>query len=263
VGVPFRDRERRSPIEIGRCLRAPGAEKLEVQSLDDGPPAVFVVASRESRYALRRRLNERPARARGPVAMTVDLARQRLPGGGRLTFYWPELRSYERDLGSGRRAEVFANSGALFLKTGNFWSQLLAFEPNEAYPQGRLRVADVTGVATLAAAGSGRPRVVLVVLGERETDASHFRPGQIRELARRLHVPLEVWSFSESPPAEWGETFSVRLPEGKHQRDSSLAEGHNRLRDRLEGQRVAWVRGGTALHRIAADTACAGFALVE
>jgi hypothetical protein len=55
------------------------------------------------------------------------------------------------------------------------------------------RRADAVATAGLRAAGGGRPRAVLLVLGPGSADASRFAAPTVRRYLQRLRVPLEVW----------------------------------------------------------------------
>jgi hypothetical protein len=63
-------------------------------------------------------------------------------------------------------------------------------ESENAGPQ---RLADAVATAGLRAAGSGRPRGVVLILGPGDTDASRFQAGRARRFLKRLRVPLDVW----------------------------------------------------------------------
>lgn len=257
VGVPVRFQGGLGAAEVARCLAGPRGEPVEVQSLDESGAEIFLVASRESRYALRRKMIERPAKSRGAFGPASDLLKLRLPAGSRATFYWPELAAESRDLGGGRRTEIFRHSATMEVRAVGLWERISAIEPLETLPTTTPRLADAAGVAVLAAAGSGRPRAVVVVSALDEPDTSRLRPGQIRALARSLHVPIRVWSLSELSNPAWGPATSL------HESSSGLRKAHHLLRDELEAQRIAWVRGATALHRISVRPDCAGIELAH
>jgi len=257
VGVPVRVEGRRQVEEVTRCLAGPRGDPVEVQSIDEGGGEVFLVASRESRYELRRRMLDRLPRTAGPLEPTSDLLRLKLPKSTRATLYWPELAPQSRDLGGGRRTDLFLNSGPLGLDAQGLWNRIGSIEPVATLPTAALRIADATGVAVFNAARSGRPRAVVVVLAPDEADASVLLPGQIRELARRLHVPLQVWSVSGPRDTAWGPATPL------FDSSSGLRKAHLALRDDLKSQRIAWVRTSTALHRITLRPECAGFRLAD
>lgn len=257
VGVPVRVGNRRAVDAVSRCLTGPRGDPVEVQSVDEGGGEIFLVSSRESRYELRRGMLDRLPRTSGPLEPVSDLLRLKLPKGTRATFYWPELAPQSRDLGGGRRTDLFLNSGPLPLDAQGLWNRIGSIEPAATLPTAAPRLADTTGVAVFAAAGSGRPRVVVVVLAPGEADASALRPGQIRELARRLHVPLQVWSVGGPQDSAWGQATPL------FESSSGLRTAHLALRDDLKSQRIAWVRSSTALHRIGLRADCEGLELAR
>ncbi len=243
--------------ESAGCLAEPGGQPAEVHSDDDSGGEVFVVASRESRYALRRQMvNSRPRRSRGAYDPGSDLLRLPLPRGSRATLYWPELATRSQELGAGRSTELFSHSGALDLDAQDLWSRLRELEPHESSTTTTPRTADAAGVAVLAAASSGRRRVVLVVVAG-EPDASRFRPDQIRALARELHVPLQVWSLADAPIPAWGPSRPLLRTDGE------LRLAHLALSKELKAQRIAWVRTSSPLHRIELRPTCPDVAFAD
>jgi hypothetical protein len=91
------------------------------------------------------------------------------------------------------------------------------------------RLADATATAALRAAGSGRPRAVLLVLGPGSRDASRFPAPVVRRYLASLRVPLEVW-YVESPAVS-----ARQAPEGLTLDDLEAAR-----REHLEHARAAW-----------------------
>lgn len=116
--------------------------------------------------------------------------------------------------------------------------------------RGTPRISDALAAAGVEAAAGHRPRLVLLVLGEDDEDASRFSPAEALGYLERLRVSLVVWStamlgaarVSEdrtpmSAPTPWG-TARVISSENRYLR--SLAD----LRRILGSQFIAWVEGG-------------------
>lgn len=257
VGVPLRTAGRRLAAAAASCLTGPGGEPVATHGLEAGGAEVFLVASDESRYALRRAMTPSFPSGRAGAGAAAPILRQPLPKLSRATFFWPELVAEARQLGDGRRADVFHHSPAMELSTGGFWERIYTEEPAAAVRRIAPRTADATGVAVLAAAGTGRRRAVIVVVGDREADASQYGPEQIRRLARGLHVPLHVWTVSDTPAPGWGPTRAVTNSVRE------LREAHWALRADLDQQTIAWVEGTTPLHRYSMRPDCTSGALAQ
>jgi hypothetical protein len=257
TAIALRSTSTRGQRRPASCLADPSGTSVEVQAVDDAGAEVFLVASRESRYALRRQMiTWHPRRTRGPYDPASDLLRLPLPRRTRVTFFWPEIATHSRGLGAGRTTELFSHSGALDIDGRDFWSRVRETEPSESSRTTVPRIADATGVAVMAAASSGRRRVVVVVVAD-EADASRFRPEQILALARQLHVPVQIWSLSDAPTGAWGP--SIRLARSAGQ----LRLAHLRLHRELENQRIAWVRSSIPLHRIQLRPDCPGLQFAD
>jgi len=257
VGVALRVDGARGAEEVARCLGGPDGKSVEVRSLEAGSPEVYLVASQQARAQLRRKLFEHFPGRRGSPALAPELAKLGMPKRSRVTFYWPELEPASSRIGDGHRTELLRHSEALELSSNGLWERFSTLEPRGQVARSGSRTADATGVAVLSAAGTARPRAVVVVVSPSEPDASQFRPDQIRRLARSLHVPLHVWSLTEPATPAWGTARTFRSS------SSDILKAHWALREDLESQRIAWAQGSTALHRITLRPDCAGVALVD
>lgn len=127
-------------------------------------------------------------------------------------------------------------------------------------------LTDAVATAALWAAGSGRPRTVLLLLGPRPLDASHFQPAAVRAFLRRLRVPLTV---AHVEPVDAGEgdrgVGHDRRKREEHRAAARRAWGegvvavddlddwlqlHRELRRDLARQRILWVEGLRAPDRV-------------
>jgi len=106
-----------------------------------------------------------------------------------------------------------------------------------------LRFADAVAVAALQAAGSRRPRAVVLIIGAQHRDASRLTPRQTKEYLASIGVPLFVWTASGAAPADWGEARRI--------------DGSDRLRDaaadlleEVHRQRIVWITGDAMLDEI-------------
>ena len=104
--------------------------------------------------------------------------------------------------------------------------------------EGSQRLADAVAVAGVTAAGKRGRRVVVLIIGEKETDSSRLSPNQAQEYLRSLRVPLQVWSTrpvggSADP---WGPSTDISSPE-------KLQKAMNQLFDSVDDQQVVWLAG--------------------
>lgn len=98
-----------------------------------------------------------------------------------------------------------------------------------------LRFADAAAVAGLRASASKRPRAVVVIIGERQTDASRLDPSQVRAYLRALRVPLYVWTLGANDGG-WGDTRDISSPHG-------YTAAYEEVKRDLDSQRIVWLRG--------------------
>lgn len=130
-------------------------------------------------------------------------------------------------------------------------------------------LAEAVATIGMLAAGSGRPRAVLLILGPRPEDESEFTPLQARRYLRRMRVPLEVWLVGAGEPEEDAERDAEGGAEGDTEGDAAelrrrrlqaarcawgddvrdvggldtWLDANRRLQRRLERQRVLWIEG--------------------
>lgn len=121
------------------------------------------------------------------------------------------------------------------------------------------KLADAAALAGLHAAGGGRPRAVLVILGPGGVDASRFEPPAVRRYLARLGVPLRVWYLETTRPlteaaaeGKDGEPAADELRRAARERWGEIAvvdgfpqwiRACRALRDELELQRILWIEG--------------------
>jgi hypothetical protein len=98
------------------------------------------------------------------------------------------------------------------------------------------QVAEALAVAGLQAAGSGRPRVVVLMVGDKERDASLFGIEATTRFLRALNVPLVVWATQPAAAERWGGETVIKTP-----KDLSI-ESEKVMRI-LRRQRIVWLEG--------------------
>jgi hypothetical protein len=101
------------------------------------------------------------------------------------------------------------------------------------------RLADAVAVAGTAAAMGNHPRAVVLMIGDKQPDASHYRPLDVRAFLSAIHVPLRVWDLSDEkaePDPNWGMSSPVTTFE-------QLQAEVGNIRDLLDHQRIVWVAG--------------------
>jgi hypothetical protein len=98
------------------------------------------------------------------------------------------------------------------------------------------QVADAVTVAGLQAAGSGRPRVVVLVVGDEKQDASLFGIEAAKRFLRALNVPLVVWTSEPATAERWGGGTLIRTPK-------QLTLASENVMHQLRSQRIVWLDG--------------------
>lgn len=160
----------------------------------------------------------------------------RLSKGTRLRFLWPTAK-FER---TGALLSKLFDSSQSFPaeEAGIAWLLTKVEHPLER-PE-RQRFTDAVAIAGVQAAAGGRPRAVVLVLGERPTeDPSFHAPARVRDYLAALRVPLVVWSLGglEAPAVKaWGGAVDVSSL-------TKLRRATAALRKELEAQVVVWVEG--------------------
>ena len=118
------------------------------------------------------------------------------------------------------------------------WCASHVFPRPEDLPPSRKdqQVADAVAIAGLQAAGSGRPRVVVLVLGDESPDASQFGIEPTKRFLRALNVPLVVWMTHPSAAGRWGNEVLIKSPKQFTRASSDVV-------DLLKRQRIVWLEG--------------------
>jgi hypothetical protein len=98
------------------------------------------------------------------------------------------------------------------------------------------QVAEGVAIAALQAAGSGRPRVVILVVGDKSPDASLFGIEPTKKFLRALNVPFVVWITAPSVAGRWGDETLIKSPK-------QFAQASSDVVDLLEQQRIVWLEG--------------------
>lgn len=109
------------------------------------------------------------------------------------------------------------------------------------------QVAEALAIAGLKAAGSGRPRVVVLVVGDKKHDASLFGIEATKQFLRALNVPLVIWSTEPAAAQRWGGGTPVDSPK----RISRAAKG---VVEALDQQWIVWIEGLHVPGNITLDT---------
>jgi hypothetical protein len=98
------------------------------------------------------------------------------------------------------------------------------------------QVADAVAIAGLQAAGSGRPRVVVLVVGDKSPDASLFGIEPTKRFLRALNVPLVVWTTDPSAAERWGKGTPITAPK-------QFSRASRDVMDMLQHQWIVWLEG--------------------
>ncbi|MDX1383727.1 MAG: hypothetical protein R3190_08800 [Thermoanaerobaculia bacterium] len=232
-------------VEDVVLVRASDRRRLEVQAVDGGGGMAVIVRAegvaetlarmgRPGRDLPRGLFDRREARSIRLHGTKVGAGSQR-PGGYAVFDISPELT--RRD---GRAHDIV--TGARLPSDGLDLPE---------------RVADAVASAGVAAAESGRPRAVVLLVGREEDDASEFSVAEVRRFLASIAVPLLVWSVGEATPSldaaapglprqtRWGS--AAQLVSAR-----AIEDAYEALRAELRSQRIAWVRGRHPPHRVAA-----------
>ena len=232
---------------LAACLAAPPTARVEAVEEPAGGDVVFV----RDLWALPDILRNLPGSQRwdnpGPARRRKLERLLKLGVDDRLRQMCPTA---EERVGDGIDANLFAYSD-WFESTERGVPWILLQRCTVGGRQQRL--ADAVAVAGLNAYGTGRPAVVVLVLGPRPDDESEATPSSVRSYLDDLGVPLVVWASRPRGAGDlgWGDFEDVSTY-GK------LEQAVERLAERLAAQRVAWL-GGVDLPqrvRLADDCAC-------
>jgi hypothetical protein len=216
-------------------------EVLRAVALDRGAAEVVIVRDLRARELL-----ARLARQSGFVP--VHFGRKT-----RTRFLWATATAPEED----SRYRLFPTSSELELSDGRLLSHLAHLRWPSAGVESQ-RLADAVAVAALGSVRQNRRRAVVLVLGDRERDASQLAAQQVRGYLRALGVPLFVWS----PVAEqwqgdaWGEVEDVSTI-------WKLEQAARSVRRELERQRLIWFDGMHLPQRVSLRRPLEGVELVR
>lgn len=173
-------------------------------------------------------------RAGGLEVLRFDM---RLGRDDRLRFLFP-VQSPATP-GAGRR--LFDSSREYGAKDGGLFYLLAAAADPPA--RGALCLADAVAVAGLQAMASGRPRAVLLVLGDAIADSSEVSATRARAYLDAVRVPLVVWRLRARTAPVWGPGEEVASL-------AALRRATGRLERDLRRQIVVWVDGLHAPQRL-------------
>ena len=111
--------------------------------------------------------------------------------------------------------------------------------------KGDVRLADAVAASGLVAASGPRRRAIVLFLGNRaDRDKGAFTPGQAQAYLKEIGVPLQVLRIGKVHDDGWPAGEKVLT-----MRD--LANALEALKNRIDGQCMAWFRGDLQLDQIA------------
>lgn len=232
------------PLEIAAIERG-RAEIVVVR--DEGSLEAFDGLQRDLAHTLRGILGNLSSVSGGDAALSESarVARDAMPlrPDQRLRFLTPFA---EAQKGTSLSYALFPSSPDFSSRdAGVFWL-LARARPQRSFktPQ---RLADAVAVAGMSAAGTGRRRAVVLVLGRDPADESQVPPAESRRYLETLQVPFRVWALDPrrgASRATWGEVTDVSSA-GKL--DTAVQE----LFKMLDRQVVVWLRGSHLPQEIA------------
>ena len=237
TALPVRLRAKNARLEDVICTA--GDQAVRAVAVDDLPAQVIIVrdpSTTETAARLsivgRRQMNTMAMGVAGEGSMYLAL-------GDQVRFLWPVGRAGE----GGVRSILFPPS-RWYSAADNLDVHTLLTALSVPLTAKDKQYADAVAVAALQAAQSQRPRAVVLVIGSDYRDASRLTPAAARTYAKRLGVPLYVWSLAPTPPAEWGVATEIGTVE-------KLRSAIGLLRRDLDAQRVLWVEGDYLAHEVA------------
>ena len=121
-------------------------------------------------------------------------------------------------------------------------SAMFAASRNAGTPR-RLRTADAVATAAYLLGATPRPRAVVLVLADRETEASSLSAAQARRYLSETLVPLVVWRVGDAASPDWPENRRLKADHDLY--DSMVVLVHD-----LEKQRIAWLETGPDVDEI-------------
>jgi len=206
----------------GDCFVANGAV-LHVRSIEEGEADVIVVRD-PSTATLKHQIIKTGSRF--PMIEKYGT----FPSG---TFVHLMSPVAEKVRDSGETIDIFPLSASF---DASHTGMLYIVTQPELRQAGPRQWADATAVAAVRAAGRGRRRAVVLVLGE-ASDKSDYQPAVIRNYLAALGVPLFVWSPAGARPElgeRWGTIENVSAT-------GLLIRGAQDVQRALAAQRIAWV----------------------
>ena len=110
----------------------------------------------------------------------------------------------------------------------------------------------------MAAARSGRRRVVLLIVGPDPVDQSQLEPSAALGFLRRLRVPIVVWTpvWGAEKIGAWGPTVLISDRQ-------NLVRAYSALSKQLDRQRIVWLDGLHLPQAISLSPQAEGIRLVE
>jgi hypothetical protein len=226
--TPIPVRIEKSDAEIRNAITVNG-EPAQIVAIEKLPAdIIFVREPSLSNFAFRIDVESRVHGREGFDVVggtTVPLNRQQ---GTR--FIWPVAI---RTKGT-TEADLFASSRTFMVGDAPGMRNVLG---RVSAPQSEnLRFADAVAVAGLQAAGSRRPRAVVLITGANYRDWSQLPPEKAREYLGSIGVPLYVWTVGGATPEAWGEPRRV---DGGNR----VSDAARDLLDDVQHQRIVWIAG--------------------
>ena len=177
-----------------------GGRPARVAALDRGGFDLLVVAGRSAVRELARMrsgIGSYEIRARQALLDPSSDPSRRIPDahagmdrGDRLSF----MRPMARKVSSGTRPyDIFDLTSPLTDRDGGIPWLLTYREPYLDMPGEPQRLADAVANAASHAAGTGRARAILLLVGPDSEDESAFSPASVRRYLATLGVPLRIW----------------------------------------------------------------------
>lgn len=252
------------PVHFDRPKKLPSLEEMQDWFLDQGQ-AVVVKAVEESQVdivvvrdvttvAAMRKLYPRPSKYQPFRRTSGQILDSPLKKSHSIRFITPVARQIERE---GYQYQIFPPIGPFSREDGALLWLFSSVVPFDAEPQG-LRLADAVAVAGMAAAQSGRRRVVVVIAGAEPEDHSQLSAAAVLRFLRRLHVPVALWTpiSGVKQIAAWGPAVSISSRQ-------ALTSAYQDLSKQLDRQRIVWLEGRHLPQAIRLSPKAEGAHLVE
>jgi hypothetical protein len=159
----------------------------------------------------------------------------RLDDDDRARFVWPKAAAVST---ARTPTELFETSHDFLGKDGGLhWLLTRVYHPAKGDP--RPRFADAVAIAGLQAFQSYSRRAVLLVLGAKTLDASHYDPATVRAYLRRISVPIYIWSLQDPGKRRltgWDDVEDIST-------QIKMRSAFARLKDDLDTQWIVWFAG--------------------